>query len=899
MFNEIVDFLAPHVTDSGDRHALIDLAFNAYPRLYGKIDFTGNAHAFAARLIHTLRSYGEVEPDVQALWHLLLTLREQVGLDQQRKINSFEPWANKPQGFADDSSNLLASHPSLDKAIYSSAYNQTSRKPPVAQPEKTPTPQTVEEERRLDAAIPRETVVNQPTEVWVQICLPGSRGFRDKLPHVTDDGDIIDQRDVRENCFPITFPLDERTGQPQPISVWIEIEASGFQIRKPLQMVSVRHSADSPLVVFQAIPRVARKRSIIHIVLKSKMPDGSLMTLGTIVLYTHTTQEGIVSQIWSVVSVAMSRLGSKHVLKHSFPGSQNPTTIENHNSVLPRDSESPPYAQLRLPRYFMSILALLVCGFAILPVFLTQRYMPPPPTPTITTMANTEIVLYIDRDMLTIHIPEGIPPEGLERIKELVFVYEALDGPIMMMDLITGNSVSQFIPVIENGGGNCLGYKTAENLPNPSIPEGCEQFSWIQLSSFAAFWYQDNRQTSFTVRAGDEDLGICASSMERCTIDLFPKAQAAHIVIYRDSATFTLRIPENISTGALEQIKGLIFVYQDLSGSIPMKLLNEATASQFIPIIDDGGGNCLGYKTAPNIPNPSIPEGCNEFAFNQLSQFAVFWYRDNQPTSFVVMAGDQQLGLCAANMQRCTIYLLPESLLQVTPTLVLSYMPTDAPTSTLTPTLTSALMATPSTPSPTLLPSSPPDTSSGHSYPLPGENALLQLTSVADTMMDLTNVASIVQPYTTSNSTTSLPTSVPAVPTSDLTANAIDLEQEIARVIHAEAWAVVNEDEETINQIFAPDAIILDRTKGETHRDPAAFYRGKFRTYKFCSVSHYGIRDVEISGDRASATSGSSGMYGFNYQSVCSQSFDNPPPADIWEFERIDGEWKIVSFSFK
>ena len=112
-------------------------------------------------------------------------------------------------------------------------------------------PQIVEEERRLYAAMPRQITVKQPTEIWVQICLPNSRGFRDRLPHTTEEGDIIDQNDIKGGNLAVAFPIDNVTQQVKPIAVTIEVLAHDFDISLPLQAITISLKTDSALVVFQ------------------------------------------------------------------------------------------------------------------------------------------------------------------------------------------------------------------------------------------------------------------------------------------------------------------------------------------------------------------------------------------------------------------------------------------------------------------------------------------------------------------------------------------------------------------------------------------------------------------------------------------------------------------------
>lgn len=97
MFNEIVNFLAHRYSASDDFERLVTRAFHGHPNLLSRIDLDGSPHEVATRLVNLLRRYGEIETDTQALWHLLLTAKEEFGLDIQAEIDTFESYANHGQ----------------------------------------------------------------------------------------------------------------------------------------------------------------------------------------------------------------------------------------------------------------------------------------------------------------------------------------------------------------------------------------------------------------------------------------------------------------------------------------------------------------------------------------------------------------------------------------------------------------------------------------------------------------------------------------------------------------------------------------------------------------------------------------------------------------------------------
>ncbi|MBC8099503.1 MAG: toll/interleukin-1 receptor domain-containing protein [Armatimonadetes bacterium] len=150
-----------------------------------------------------------------------------------------------------------------------------------------------EEQRRLDAAMPRQVTVNQPTEVWAQICLLDSEGFRAKLPHFTPQGDVINQADVRENSLTPLFPIDPLTGKPLPLLVRIEVRGTDFSIADSFQDIKLLPGADSGLLVYSVTAQTARARSLIQVIVKSTQPGETVVTLGSASLAVEIEPVGV------------------------------------------------------------------------------------------------------------------------------------------------------------------------------------------------------------------------------------------------------------------------------------------------------------------------------------------------------------------------------------------------------------------------------------------------------------------------------------------------------------------------------------------------------------------------------------------------------------------------------
>ncbi|NTW04342.1 MAG: CHAT domain-containing protein, partial [Oscillochloris sp.] len=117
-----------------------------------------------------------------------------------------------------------------------------------------PFPAPYTEERRLDAAMPAKTVVGAATELWVQICLPSSPGFRERLPIQTRYGDEITKADVHDGGLPISFPQSP-DGRPLPAPLRIEVRAPDFDLAQEYVDTELLPGQDLGLMTFTMTPK--------------------------------------------------------------------------------------------------------------------------------------------------------------------------------------------------------------------------------------------------------------------------------------------------------------------------------------------------------------------------------------------------------------------------------------------------------------------------------------------------------------------------------------------------------------------------------------------------------------------------------------------------------------------
>ncbi len=141
--------------------------------------------------------------------------------------------------------------------------------------------------RRIDAATPAQAIVGTFTEVWVQICMPDSNGFRDELPTFTEYGDEVTQQDVCEDLLRTCFPRNPESGDLEEVSVLLKVRAPDFHIPHPIiQQVLVYPYEDSGKFIFFLKPHRATQRSTILVDIMQETAEGKEATLGTIPLQT-------------------------------------------------------------------------------------------------------------------------------------------------------------------------------------------------------------------------------------------------------------------------------------------------------------------------------------------------------------------------------------------------------------------------------------------------------------------------------------------------------------------------------------------------------------------------------------------------------------------------------------
>jgi len=120
----------------------------------------------------------------------------------------------------------------------------------------------------------------------------------------------ITQRDVRAGNLAVAFPIDPATGQPSPIRVIVELRADDFRLDESQQETMLSPRADSGLLVFKLVPKSARERAIVHVIVRQRTQDGTVLTLGSTALSTRVHGPNAVIAVaqiaWNLLSIPLA-----------------------------------------------------------------------------------------------------------------------------------------------------------------------------------------------------------------------------------------------------------------------------------------------------------------------------------------------------------------------------------------------------------------------------------------------------------------------------------------------------------------------------------------------------------------------------------------------------------------
>jgi hypothetical protein len=127
------------------------------------------------------------------------------------------------------------------------------------------------EERYLDAAMPKQVMVGQSTELVILIRLPDSKGLGGLLKQEPDFD--AQPEDVKSSGFDLRFPLDE---SGLPLGLWIDVETDDFDLPIRRKKIQIQYGEDSSLCIFRLTPlKTGTLSLIVQVSISDEMQIGS------------------------------------------------------------------------------------------------------------------------------------------------------------------------------------------------------------------------------------------------------------------------------------------------------------------------------------------------------------------------------------------------------------------------------------------------------------------------------------------------------------------------------------------------------------------------------------------------------------------------------------------------
>jgi hypothetical protein len=154
--------------------------------------------------------------------------------------------------------------------------------------------------RGLVAAMPSEVVLNRPTEVWVQVCLPRSPGFVESLPQYTSSGEEIAQANARR--FPGSVQFREREGRLMNALLSVVVTSQDFRVVNEKQSLSLSPRHDSGVLVFEAVPtRVVPRARVLVSVTQQQDAVSVTVAIASVMARVKPTGDGLEALVpWNV-----------------------------------------------------------------------------------------------------------------------------------------------------------------------------------------------------------------------------------------------------------------------------------------------------------------------------------------------------------------------------------------------------------------------------------------------------------------------------------------------------------------------------------------------------------------------------------------------------------------------
>jgi hypothetical protein len=171
-----------------------------------------------------------------------------------------------------------------------------------------------EQERRLEGAMPQTARIGHPIVLLGMISLLNSEGLRKYLLD-SNSGLRITPSDVRENGFPLRFPVDSSTNQMLELELFVTVNtfASGFQVDPPTRKILVPPRMNSPVFSFSLTSTKANENAFVALELYKDEEKTTLIGSLTITTKVKSLQGEMAEGAWNLVALLLTP--KKHELE--------------------------------------------------------------------------------------------------------------------------------------------------------------------------------------------------------------------------------------------------------------------------------------------------------------------------------------------------------------------------------------------------------------------------------------------------------------------------------------------------------------------------------------------------------------------------------------------------------
>lgn len=147
--------------------------------------------------------------------------------------------------------------------------NQIDQSPPRSLPAITLSA-IVEEERRLDVAVPKKVAPTDIVELWAKVCLPGSDGLREELPETSEIPGAPLKSDTTDKFMSVAYERRADSDELMPLTTRIEVVTNDFEVLENDRVVELRKGVESPTIVFPLTVKTHSDNALIMVRVKTK-----------------------------------------------------------------------------------------------------------------------------------------------------------------------------------------------------------------------------------------------------------------------------------------------------------------------------------------------------------------------------------------------------------------------------------------------------------------------------------------------------------------------------------------------------------------------------------------------------------------------------------------------------